>query len=136
MNEELGIPTRPPTETGDPGGWTASLIPNSKFLIFLLISAIVLAAPRLATAKLAIFTDGRVLKVDDARLEGSEIVLDLKGGGTLRVSAVRVDRVIADEVEEPTNNGAFSDANCPAAWNDQELPDNLPFRESIASAAP
>ena len=48
-----------------------------------------------------VFVDGRVLKVDDARLEGDRIVLDLKGGGTLRVSAVRIDRVIADEVDGP-----------------------------------
>jgi soluble lytic murein transglycosylase-like protein len=96
---------------------------------------VLLATPRLATSKLAIFTDGRVIKVDDAHLEGSEIVLELKGGGILKVSATRVDRVIADEVEEPTNNGAFPDAACPAAWSDQELPANLPFRESIASAA-
>jgi len=88
-----------------------------------------------ASAKLAVFVDGRVLKVDDARLEGSEIVLELKGGGILNVSATRVDRVIADEVEEPTNNGAFPDADCPAAWSDLELPADLPFRDFIASAA-
>jgi soluble lytic murein transglycosylase-like protein len=89
----------------------------------------------LAHAKLAVFVDGRVIKVDDARLEGSEIVLDLKGGGTLKVSAVRIDRVIADEVEETESSKPFADATCPASWSDLELPENLPFREPITSAA-
>jgi len=87
------------------------------------------------SAKLAIFTDGRVLKVEDARLEGSEIVLDLKGGGTLRVSAVRVDRVIADEFEESETNRPLDELDCPASWSDLELPENLPYRNDIASAA-
>jgi soluble lytic murein transglycosylase-like protein len=76
-----------------------------------------------------------VLKVDDARLEGSEIVLSLKGGGTLRVSAVRVDRVIADEVVEPENGPQYGDLDCPTSWNELELPEDLPFRDSIATAA-
>ena len=104
-------------------------------VLFILVSVSGLAGAGPASAKLAIFTDGRVIKVDDARLEGSEIVLELKGGGILKVSATRVDRVIADEVEAAPNNGAFSDTNCPAGWGDQELPAELPFRESIASAA-
>jgi hypothetical protein len=135
MNEALGIPTRPPIRPCDLGGWAAFPIPHSKFLIFLVISAVLLATPRLVTAKLAIFTDGRVLKVDDARLEGSEIVLELKGGGTLRVSAVRIDRVIADEVEEPATGSPFDNADCPPGWSDIELPEGLPFRDPILAAS-
>ena len=101
-----------------------------------LLSVLVIAlVPVLASAKLAVFVDGRVLKVDDARLEGSEIVLDLKGGGTLRVSAVRVDRVIADEVVESVTIPPFGGLDCPASWNDLALPEDLPFRDFIASAA-
>lgn len=88
-----------------------------------------------AAAKLAVFVDGRVIKVDDARLEGSEIVLDLKGGGTLKVSAVRIDRVIADEVEETNANDPFAELDCPVSWSDLELPTDLPYRDSISSAA-
>jgi soluble lytic murein transglycosylase-like protein len=101
----------------------------------LIFVAIVASTPTVASAKLAVFVDGRVLKVDDARLEGSEIVLDLKGGGTLRVSAVRVDRVIADEVDESVSNPPFGELDCPASWNDLVLPEDLPFRDFIASAA-
>jgi hypothetical protein len=109
--------------------------PKSEILVVavFLFAALFCSGP--AAAELAIFTDGRVLKVDDARLEGSEIVLDLKGGGTLRVSAVRVDRVIADEVVESETNSPFGDLDCPVSWRDLELPKDLPYRDFIASAA-
>jgi len=92
-------------------------------------------SPGVAQAKLAVFVDGRVLKVDDARLEGDTIVLDLKGGGTLRVSALRIDRVIADEVEDPTPSEFPDDSDCPAAWVDEDLPAKTPFKTEITEAA-
>ncbi len=91
--------------------------------------------PGMATAKLVVFVDGRVLKVDDARLEGDRIVLDLKGGGTLRVSAIRIDRVIADEVTDPEPADFPDDFACPAAWVDEELPEETPYRAAISEAA-
>ena len=98
------------------------------------IALVVSTSP--ASAKLAIFTDGRVIKVDDARLEGSEIVLELKGGGILKVSAIRVDRVIADEVEQVESADRLFEPDCPASWTDEiELPAGLPYRDSIVSAA-
>ncbi len=115
------------------------LIPHSSFLIqrtlTTVITALLALAPGNADAKLAVFVDGRVLKVDDARLEGDRIVLDLKGGGTLRVSAVRVDRVIADEVEDPLPSEFPDEGTCPAAWKEEDLPEETPFREAIADAA-
>jgi hypothetical protein len=139
MNSELGIPHQPSREPEDSGGRAVFRIPNSEFRIQRwLISAIafVLAVwPTVASAKLAVFVDGRVLKVEDARLEGSEIVLDLKGGGSLRVSAVRVERVIADEVEEPSAVPEFGEPGCSATWNDQALPDHLAFRTAITEAS-
>jgi soluble lytic murein transglycosylase-like protein len=109
---------------------------NQQRLVILLAAALFLTGPA-ASAKLAVFIDGRVIKVDDARLEGSKIVLDLKGGGTLKVPAVRIDRVIADEIEEPESTATTSlgQLDCPASWSDLELPEDLPFRETIASAA-
>ena len=135
MNEKLGIPYHPPMEPNDSGGWAAFLIPNSQFLIQLAIGIVIALMPTVANAKLAVFVDGRVLKVSDARLEGSEIVLDLKGGGTLRVSAVRVDRVIADEVEEPDSTSSFGEPACLATWSEQELPADLAYRDAIVSAS-
>ena len=128
----------PPTHPirSNPGGkvWEF-LIPYSQFLIRLALGVFVALMPFAASAKLAVFVDGRVLKVDDARLEGSEIVLALKGGGTLRVSAVRVDRVIADEVVESEKNTQFGELDCPASWKDVDLPEDLPYRALITSAA-
>ncbi len=112
-------------------------IRNSKFEIALaatiLVTAMAWNAP--AEAKLVVFVDGRVLKVEDARLEGDRIVLDLKGGGTLRVSALRVDRVIEDEVADPEPSEFPDDSMCPAAWVDEELPEETPYRAVIAEAA-
>ena len=147
-NEELGIPCRllgnphgysgrgePKIRNPSQSGWATFLIPNSQFLIRLLIGFFVALMPVVTEAKLAVFVDGRVLKVDDARLEGSEIVLDLMGGGTLRVSAIRVDRVIADEVVESETNSPFGEFDCPVSWSDLDLPKTLPYRDFITSAA-
>jgi hypothetical protein len=139
MNEELGIPAHPPRESADSGGQALLLIPHSDYrirkFVFLAITVALAFAPAATSAKLAVFTDGRVIKVDDARLEGSEIVLDLKGGGTLKVSAVRIDRVIADEIADVDSAAPFPEPDCRAFWTELDLPEDLPFRELIASAA-
>jgi hypothetical protein len=99
------------------------------------VALLVAFAPGNANAKLAVFVDGRVLKVADARLDGQEIVLDLKGGGTLRVSAVRIDRVIADEVEDTTDADGWDERDCPSSWVEEPLPPDTPFGTSISEAA-
>ncbi len=109
---------------------------NSKLktCLILLAALVMMFVPVLASAKLAVFVDGRVLKVSDARLDGSEIVLELKGGGTVRVSAMRIDRVIADEVEDDASDG-FENGDCPYVWSNEPLPRDLPFQESVTIAA-
>ena len=97
------------------------------------VLAVVAAAP--AAAKIAVFVDGRILKVVDAYLEGDEIVLSLRGGGHMVVAAIRIERVVADEVEEPTADGAIGYGDCSVTWSDAPLPDELPFRDEIRSAA-
>jgi hypothetical protein len=99
----------------------------------LLLSVLAIGAAAPAAAKIAVFTDGRILKVQDAYLDGDRIVLDLAEGGRLVVPAVRIDRVVADEIEElpePVETVA-----CEAAWADEPLPDWVPFRASIQAAA-
>jgi len=87
-----------------------------------------------AQAELVAFADGRVLKADDAYLDGSTIVIELRGGGTLRVPAIRVDRVIADEVDEDST--PITDfADCPWAWDGEPLPSGIPYRQEITTAA-
>ena len=102
-------------------------------LRLLLALAVALALTTPASAKIAVFTDGRILKVEDAYLDGDRIVLDLAEGGRLVVPAVRIDRVVADEVEErPEPVDAVA---CEASWADEPLPDWVPFRASIQAAA-
>jgi len=85
-------------------------------------------------AKIVSFTDGRILKAEDAYLDGDVIVIELRGGGTMRVPATRVDRVIADEVDEDTSPiPDFSD--CPWAWDTETIPEEMPFHDEITAAA-
>jgi soluble lytic murein transglycosylase-like protein len=104
-------------------------------MLVIVVAALFAFTPGAVNAKLAVFVDGRHLKVDDARLEGSRIVLELKGGGVLKVPATRIDRVIADEVEDPVVSTLPGDPPCPSGWTQDALPADLPFREAIADAA-
>lgn len=87
-----------------------------------------------AGAELVTFTDGRILKAADAYLDGAVIVIELRGGGSMRVPATRVERVIADEVDDvPDPIPEF--ANCPWVWDGEGLPEGIPYAEQILIAA-
>ena len=68
-------------------------------------SALLLAALGLiaepAFAKLAIFNDGRVVKVAGYRVDGDDVEIDLPGGGGYTTSILLVDRFVDDEVAAP-----------------------------------
>jgi hypothetical protein len=93
------------------------------------------AVPAVAAAKIAVFVDGRILKVEDAFLADGQIVLDLRGGGRMVVPAIRIERVVEDEFEEPDPPGEFSHGDCPLGWEEALLPQTIPFRSSIEAAA-
>ena len=59
---------------------------RSWLAVGLLLVSLVLPA-HLASAKIAVFVDGRILKVEDAYLEEDRIVLRLLDGGTMVVPA-------------------------------------------------
>jgi len=87
-----------------------------------------------AGAELVTFTDGRILKAADAYLDGAVIVIELRGGGSMRVPATRVERVIADEVDDvPDPIPEFT--NCPWVWDGEGLPDGIPYGKQILIAA-
>jgi hypothetical protein len=96
--------------------------------------AMFLAAPTLVQADLAVFTDGRILRVDDARLIGDEIHLKLPGGGMLEVSARRIDRVVDDEIDHGPPPDPMT-AGCAYRWRDEQLPAATPFADLIQQAA-
>jgi soluble lytic murein transglycosylase-like protein len=99
------------------------------------ITLIIAVAPAAATAEIAVFVDGRILKVEDAYLDGDEIVLDLLGGGRMVVPALRIERVVADEIEAPDTATAFRYGDCPPVWNRQPLEEWVPFRQQVLAAA-
>jgi hypothetical protein len=49
-------------------------------------------------AALAVFGDGRVVKIADYRVEGEDIQISLPGGGGYTTSLLTVDRIVDDEV--------------------------------------
>lgn len=97
------------------------------------IAAALLASPA-AHADLAVFTDGRVLRVEDAQLVGEEIHLVLIGGGRLEIPAIRIDRVVDDEIDHGQQLGAF-DADCDPSWRETRLADAIPYADLIEDAA-
>jgi hypothetical protein len=100
----------------------------------ILALTLVLVLPTGAQAEIVAFTDGRVLKVEDAYLEGDTIIIELRGGGAMRVPATRVDRVIADEVDDDPQP-IPDDAGCPWRWDGESLPEGVPYRALIDAAA-
>jgi hypothetical protein len=100
-----------------------------------IVATLALATATPSAAKIAVFVDGRILKVEDAYLDGDEIVLWLRGGGRMVVSALRIERVVADEVEDPVSELPIHYGDCPVSWNEDPLPDGLPFHDEIRSAA-
>lgn len=105
----------------------------ARILIWLVVAT--LATPAPAAALLAVFTDGRVLRVEDARLDGSSLVLTLPGGGVLEVAAIRIDRVVSDEIESAPLMTEPEPVSCPWGWNDVPLPLWTPYRDEIYDAA-
>jgi hypothetical protein len=67
----------------------------------LLLASGFLAVARPARADLAIFTDGRVVKVADYRVDGDDIELFVPGGGSFTTSLLTVERIVDDEVPPP-----------------------------------
>lgn len=100
----------------------------------LLALAVAMGIAQGAAAKLAVFTDGRVLAVRDAQLVGDHIVLELPGGGALTVPATRVDRVVDDEVvDEPEQ--LPSTVACAPGFASEALPADTRFAREITTAA-
>ena len=66
-----------------------------------LATILILAAATPASAGIAVFTDGRSLKIEAYHVDDETIHLTMNGGGTLSLSMTRVDRIVDDEVETP-----------------------------------
>lgn len=95
------LPSRPlPSPPTAPTGGAAFLARRAvalPVLLGLLSGVLLLAAP--AAAELVLLTDGNVFKVEAYVMEGEQAVLTLPGGGVIGLPALRIDRVLADEIE-------------------------------------
>jgi soluble lytic murein transglycosylase-like protein len=97
--------------------------------------AVLFAAAPVRGQYLAVFVDGRLLRVREATLVGSDrIRLDLPVGGWLEVPLTRLERVIEDAPVAPQEEPVTPPA-CEPGWADQPLPEGTAFVEDIVSAS-
>src|SRR6185369_15020673 len=67
-----------------------------------LTTVLFLAGAIPASASIAIFTDGRNMKIDSYRmLDDESMTLVMKGGGSMTLPITRIDRIIDDEITTP-----------------------------------
>ncbi len=90
-----------------------------------------------AGADIVVLVDGRFLKAARYEIEGESVRIGLESGGELLMPLLRVDRIVADEIEERRDDDGIE---VPAAVvflgfaPDDEAPDT-PFSELIYDAA-
>jgi hypothetical protein len=67
----------------------------------LILCALLLCLPVVASAAIAVFADGRTMKIDAYRVDSSMVHLGLSGGATMSLPLGRLDRIVDDEVITP-----------------------------------
>ena len=96
--------------------------------------AMVLMSSPPAVAELVLLVGGGVLKVDDFHREGDRIKLLLPSGGTLSLSLLRIDRILADELEREDGIELLG-AGVDIAFSPDHLVPETPYGELIFLAA-
>ena len=66
-----------------------------------LITAVLLLTASAASASIAVFSDGRNMKIESYQVEEDVIHLALAGGGKMSLPLTRIERVVDDEVSTP-----------------------------------
>lgn len=91
----------------------------------------------IAAADIVVLVDGRFLKAAGYEVEGDSVRIGLASGGELLMPLLRVDRIVADEIEEARAEGDV-EAPAPAVFlgfaPEHEAP-KTPFGELIYDAA-
>src|SRR5205809_1080548 len=67
--------------------------------LFMLVLALIVAS--MASASIAVFTDGRSMKVASFKADDDTMKLTMANGGSIIVPLARVDRIIDDEIATP-----------------------------------
>lgn len=64
----------------------------------LLATAVLVLSAHAASASIAVFTDGRNMKIDSYAVDEDIVHLTLQGGGKISLPIIRVDRIVDDEI--------------------------------------
>lgn len=67
----------------------------------LITAAVLIFAASTASASIALFADGRNMKIDGYSVEADTIHLTLASGGTMSLPLTRIERIVDDEVATP-----------------------------------
>ena len=67
----------------------------------LVLFAVLVFSPTVASAAIAVFTDGRTMKIETYRVADELVHLSLKDGGSMSLAINRIDRIVDDEVSTP-----------------------------------
>ena len=78
-----------------PGGYS---LPMPRFLIFAAAALAASLSSVPARAELIVFTDGRVVKAAGYEVQGDDLEIRVRGGGSYTVDMGRVERIVEDEV--------------------------------------
>ena len=97
-----------------------------------LVLVVIWCAP--VEAELILMVGGGVLKVDGFRRTGDQIDLQLPSGGSMTIPVLRIDRIVADEIEEdPVDTLVERDLQIDFA--DDHLVPATPYGELIFAAS-
>jgi hypothetical protein len=66
-----------------------------------LVSVVLLFAANAASASIAVFVDGRSMKIETYQVVEETIHLSLHGGGKMTMAITRIDRIVDDEIATP-----------------------------------
>ena len=66
-----------------------------------LLATLVFAAAQAASASIAVFTDGRAMKIEAYKVDDETVQLTLKSGGAISLPIQRLERIVDDEVITP-----------------------------------
>jgi hypothetical protein len=78
------------------GSWTFRM---TRLLLSVATALLVGASATPLRGELIVFSDGRVTKADGYAVDGDEVEVRLRGGGSYRVDVSLVERIVEDEVE-------------------------------------
>jgi soluble lytic murein transglycosylase-like protein len=113
------------------------LRPRAILFAALAFFAQALASAAAARAELVLLQGGEVLKVAQAEIGDRQARLTFPSGGVMTLSVLRIDRVLADEIEPPAAPApaVAEPAGFVLGWRDEHPQPDTPFGPEIHAAA-